>query len=304
MHTFSSAISLLSQQSLVRRFWFPEPDSTFAPRQDDLFMFIFWVSVFFFVLLMGLMFLFVWKYRRTPQRLAPEPTPSHHTPLEITWTVAPVFLLVIMFVWGFKEFMYMNIAPGDSEEIQVSASQWNWDFTYANGARTDEFVEVADKDVPIFAVPANRPIKLVMSSQDVLHSFWVPGFRVNMDIMPNRYTTLWFEATGEPQPHYNDQGEHIGDWKDHYLFCAEYCGEGHGQMGAIIRVMPASQYEQWTPPTERRARVRRGKACMARLRPCRTEQPSRWTRTTCASRSFSPQPKSCRAIHRRCPSRR
>lgn len=233
-------------QDAVRDLWFTEPASTVAHTNDNLFLFIFWVSVFFFILVMGLVVYFSVKYRRKPG-VAQQRSPSHHTPLEVTWTVGPCFLLLIMFVWGFKGFIDMQVNPAKGEEILLTAVQWNWEATYDNGAGNGgDVVRLADKDVPIIRVPAGKPVNLLMTSRDVIHSFFVPDFRVKMDIFPNRYATAWFEATSEPVEQYKDNGElHEWKWIDHILYCTEYCGDGHSQMLAVIRVMPESDFIEW-----------------------------------------------------------
>lgn len=222
--------------------WFGEQASTFAPKSDSLFMFIFWVSTFFFVLIVGLMTVFVFKYRRIPG-VPQQRSAAHNTPLELSWTFLPMLLLAVMFVWGFRDYMYMHVSPAGAEEIQLKGQQWAWMATYGNGASPTETTVVADMDVPIIPVPAGRPIKLIMSSVDVIHAFWVPDFRVKIDVMPNRYTTTWFEATSDLETHIDPAGNEV-QYKDHYLFCAEYCGDQHSQMAAIIRVMPPGEYER------------------------------------------------------------
>ena len=237
------APGLLAQQA-IRDLWFTEPASTVAETNDALFMFIFWVSVFFFVLVMGLVAYFSIKYRRKPG-VAQQRSPAHHTPLEVFWTVAPSFLLLVMFVWGFKGYIALQVSPGKGEEILMTAYQWNWEATYDNGAGSGaESVSVADKDVPVIRVPHGKPVNLLMTSRDVIHSFFVADFRIKMDIFPNRYSSAWFEATSELEEHTNEDGETVR-YKDHILFCTEYCGDGHSQMLAIIRVMPQADYIEW-----------------------------------------------------------
>ena len=244
--------TLAQRSDPFRDLMLPEQSSTFAPIQDDLYMFIFWVSVVFFVILMGAMFYFVFKYRRKPG-VSQQRSVAHNTPLEITWTVIPMFLLVVMFVWGFKGMIYMLVAPADAETINVSAVQWNWEFAYDNGGVSTKSMVVADKQVPVFPVPAGKPVKVVLNSRDVIHSFFIPMFRVKIDVMPFRYTTLWFEATDfdsenapvGPDPRDPNPDADFERYRDHYLFCAEYCGEGHSQMAAVIRVVPQSDYEVW-----------------------------------------------------------
>ncbi len=224
------------------RMWFGDQASTFAPKSDSLFMFIFWVSTFFFLLIVGLMTVFVFKYRRIPG-VPQQRSAAHNTPLELSWTFLPMLLLAVMFVWGFRDYMYMHVVPAGAEEIHFKARQWAWQAIYDNGASPTETTVVADMDVPIVPVPAGRPIKVLLDSEDVLHSFWVPDFRVKIDVMPNRYTTTWFEATSEFDSTFMDADGKEVPYKDHYLFCAEYCGDQHSQMAAIIRVMPAGDYE-------------------------------------------------------------
>ncbi len=204
--------------------------SSLAADVDLLFWFIFWICVFFFVLLMGLSAYFVVKYRRRPG-VPQQRSASHNTPLELAWSIIPLIILIVIFFWGFDLYMKVHVAPATAEEIDVSAQMWNWSFTYDNGATGLQTRSIADKDVPIFAIPAGRPIKLIMSSQDVIHSLFVPDFRKKLDVFPMRYTTMWFEPM--------TAGE------EHYLFCAEYCGEGHSQMGALLKVLSPSDYLQW-----------------------------------------------------------
>ena len=234
----------LAQSRGMSSVWLTDPASTFAAQHDPLFMFIFWACTVLFIGLMGVMFYFVVKYARRPGRTQ-ERSASHNTALELTWTILPLFLLAVIFVWGFKGYVYMQVAPADAEQMRLSAVQWNWEMVYDNGGVSTMTTTVADKEVPIFPVPANRPTRLTMVSRDVLHSFYVRDFRTKLDIFPNRYTSIWFNPTSEPVEQYNDAGEMIGMWKDHYLFCTEYCGDGHSQMGAIIRVMPEAEYLAW-----------------------------------------------------------
>lgn len=230
LNALTLAASPRMDRSISERVWFTDPNATFASEQDPVYMFIFWVSAAFFVPMMLLMFYWVWKYRRIPGK-PQERSPAHNTPLEITWSVVPLFLMVLMFVWGFRGYLFMHVAPAGAEEIQLTAYQWNWEATYENGARSSEMQWQADKQAPVFYVPAGRPIKLIMSSRDVIHAFFVPDFRTKIDIMPNRYTTIWFEA--------------MEAGREHYLFCAEYCGDGHSQMGALLRVVTEAEYAEW-----------------------------------------------------------
>jgi cytochrome c oxidase subunit II len=239
-------------------------NSTVAAHSDWLFFWIFLITAFFFFLLMGLMFYFMFAYRRRPGAV-PVRSRSHDTFLELSWSVIPTILLVWMFFEGFWGYANQVVAPGHAPEIVVRASMWSWSVTYPNGAESQERVPLGADDVPVFVVPERMPINLRMHSADVIHSFWVPDFRVKFDVFPNRYTTMWFETTGiDPakrkpldRPVYNEQGSMVGRepwldpsgqpyyYQDHWVFCAEYCGAMHSEMLAMIRVVPQEVFDQY-----------------------------------------------------------
>ncbi|MGE5235258.1 MAG: cytochrome c oxidase subunit II [Acidobacteriota bacterium] len=200
-------------------FWMPVQGSSTAPMVDQLFQFILWLSVFFFVLIVGLMVLFVVRYRRRVGREEPEPSPDHNMPLEVTWTVIPIALVIVLFAWGFKVFMDINTPPANAYEIQVTGQKWKWLFTYPDGH--------VDEDLH---VPVDTPVRLVMTSEDVIHGFYIPAFRLKHDVVPGRYAKLWFRATtpGEYQ-----------------LFCTQYCGTGHSNMLAKVVVHEPGGFEKW-----------------------------------------------------------
>ena len=194
----------------------PPQASTIAPQVDALYYFIFWGCTIFFVLIVGLSLFFILKYRRREgQQL--EERANHNTPLEITWTIVPTILVMIVFVWGFRGYMEMSVAPRDSLEYYVTGKMWLWEITHPNGQTM----------INEMKVPVDRPVKVILKSEDLLHSFFVPEFRVKQDAVPNRYQTLWFEAT-------------VADTFD--LFCTEYCGSGHSQMLGKVQVLTA---EEW-----------------------------------------------------------
>jgi cytochrome c oxidase subunit II len=197
----------------------PPQGNRYAAQVDDVYMIIWWISAAFFVMISGAIFYFVMKYRR---RREGETTPhlSHHTGLEVLWTVLPTLIAIGIFVIGFIPYMDGQVAPGDAMEIQVIAKKWVWEFEYPNGIRTLNEIHV----------PAGKAVRLVMSSQDVLHSFFIPSMRVKQDVLPNRYTTVWFDA------------EQLGQ---HTVFCTEYCGRGHSDMVAKISVDDARTYQDW-----------------------------------------------------------
>jgi cytochrome c oxidase subunit 2 len=196
----------------------PDPASTIAGDVDAVYGFVFWICVFFFVLNVGVMTFFVVRYRRRNE-METTPRITHNNALEIAWSVGPVFLLVIMFFWGFDKYMKMRVPPADAMEIHVTAQRWSWSFTYPDGTVTNNL-----------GVRVNHPVKLVMNSKDVIHSFFVPAFRQKMDVIPNRYTTTWFEPTK------------VGVFP---VYCTEYCGTGHSAMLSEVHVLEDQQYEQW-----------------------------------------------------------
>lgn len=199
----------------------PVQASTLAPEYDKLFYAITYLCLFCFVLIMGAGIYFVIKYRYRGGKHEAVHIP-HNTTLEVAWSVVPLFVVIGIFAWGFKNYMDMVIAPHDSIEIRVTGQKWSWNFEYANGATSS-----GDEG---FAVPKDKPVKLIMSSRDVLHSFFIPAFRVKMDVIPNRYSTLWFQATK------------TGPFQ---VFCTEYCGEQHSGMLSKVYVMEQNEYQSW-----------------------------------------------------------
>lgn len=199
--------------------WLPEAASSFAGRVDNVIWFVTLVSAFFFILISSLLVLYAVKYRRKSEdQVTPQYT-SHHT-LEVVWTVIPSIIVLFIFVYGLVVYDEMRLPPPDSIEIGVTGQQWLWKYSYDNGKTS----------VNDLYVPVNRPVKLVMGSDDVLHSFFVPAFRVKQDLVPGLYTYLWFKAIKE------------GEFD---IFCAEYCGTSHSAMLGKVVVLSAEDYEQW-----------------------------------------------------------
>lgn len=239
----------------IDRAWLREAArSTPATSTDALFMWIFWFSVVCFVVLMGLMTYWVIKYRRKPGQIA-QPSPSHNTPLEIAWTVLPLVVLAYIFFEGFHGYMDKLVAPAGAYEIKVQGAKWNWTAQYEKGESSGESTVNGVQTIPIFYAPADHPVKLRFESIDVLHAFWIPDFRVKQDVMPNRYTSYWFNAMepdGVPRP---GIGGGFIEWdnkrvpySDHWVFCAEYCGTSHSEMAAIIRIVPKEYFfKKWLP---------------------------------------------------------
>lgn len=198
----------------------PPQSSTIAGEVDALFNFVLYASiVFFLIVVLGAAY-FVFRYRKRGQDQL-DTAPSHNTKMELAWTIIPVILVFTVFFWGFRVFLKMHVAPKDAIEIKVTAQKWFWSFDY-----TKDDVNSLNELV----VPVDKAVKLTMSSTDVIHSFYVPGFRIKLDVLPNRYTVTWFEAT------------EIGSFN---LFCAEYCGTGHSEMIGKVKVVTDKEYREW-----------------------------------------------------------
>jgi cytochrome c oxidase subunit II len=198
---------------------FPDQASSVAARVDALFYFLIGVSVFFAALICILIIVFAIRYRRRSEDERP-PVILGNLRLEILWTVIPFGLTMVMFVWGAKLFFVIYHPPVNSLEITVVAKQWMWKAQHPEGR-----LEIDELHIPV-----GRPVKLTMTSQDVIHDFFVPAFRVKMDVLPGRYTTVWFEATK------------AGEYR---LFCSQYCGTQHSGMVGKIVVMEPTHYQTW-----------------------------------------------------------
>ncbi|MBN1479918.1 cytochrome c oxidase subunit II [candidate division KSB1 bacterium] len=198
----------------------PPQSSTLAGEVDALFNFVLYVSIVFFLIIVlgSAYFALRYRKRRTEQL---DTAPSHSAALELAWTIIPVILVFTTFFWGFKVYLKMHIVPKDAIEVKVTAQKWFWSFDY-----TKENVNSVNELV----VPVNKPVQLTMSSTDVIHSFYVPGFRIKMDVLPNRYTVTWFEASNP------------GSYD---LFCSEYCGSGHSEMIGKVRAVSDRDYKEW-----------------------------------------------------------
>ncbi len=199
----------------------PPQASTFAESVDKTYYLVQWTSTFFFVLIVGLMVFFVVRYRR---RGEDDTTPdiSHNNRLEVFWSALPALILGVFFFVGFNVYMNLRTPQHGAMDVYVVGRQWMWNFTYPRegiGPIGEELV-----------VPIGKPVRLIMSSEDVLHSFFVPNFRVKQDVLPNRYTTLWFTPT--------QLGEHT-------IFCTEYCGTSHSNMLAKVVVKTQAEFDEW-----------------------------------------------------------
>ena len=183
------------------------------------------MSVVLFVGVVAGMVFFAFKYRRRNADELPGVV-NENKLLEITWIVIPTILVLITFTWGFKAYIKLGVAPPQSYQIQTVGAQWLWNFTYPNGTTTTNELHV----------PEGRPVKLIMSSEDVIHSFYIPAFRVKHDVLPGRYTSIWFEAT--------QTGEYD-------VFCTEYCGTQHSEMQSLFVAHDPDDYDRWLTEASR-----------------------------------------------------
>lgn len=247
---------------LLHRFSFGHVgNSTQAYETEWLYIFIVWVNIISFIVVMAPMIWFVFKYHRSKQATNYQQSASHNTPLELAWSIIPLLVLVPIFFWGFEGYLRKLASPSDAEEIQIKASMWNWEATYRNGAQPHprDYVKIMESDleVPLIVVPQDRPVRLIMHSADVIHAFFVPDFRTKMDVTPNRYTSMWFEARevttrGDEGTWYRRLPNGKRDFVGHKVFCAEYCGNQHSEMAAGLVVLSREEYaqklEEWLNP--------------------------------------------------------
>lgn len=189
-----------------------------APPIDRAYDFIFWFSLVFLVGVTAAMLYFVMKYRRKPG-LKPEPT-GHFMKLELFWTITPTIFIFFLFHAGFKDYIRNATAAEGATEIRVRGKKWNWEFEYPSGDR-----------VPAeLTLEKGRPYKMIISSDDVLHSFYIPEFRMKRDAVPGQYSFIQFTPNVEGDAH---------------VFCAEYCGTSHSGMLATVHVLSTEKYKEW-----------------------------------------------------------
>ena len=190
-----------------------------ATRVDNLYFFLLAISVFFSLLIAGLIVFYAVRYRRrAPNAIG---TSIHGGLwLEVTWSVIPLMISMVIFVWGASVFFAMSSPPDETLNIYVVGKQWMWKFQHLDGQR----------EINELHVPVGRAVKLIMTSEDVIHDVFVPAFRVKADVLPGRYTYLWFQATTPGRYH---------------LFCAEYCGTRHSGMTGEVIVMEPTEYQAW-----------------------------------------------------------
>lgn len=204
---------------LRRLFFLPEQGSTFAVKVDHLHYVLLLTTLAVGVGIGAVGLVFLVRYRR---RTASDPTPRVVAPtwLEALFIGVPLSLFLLWFVLGFQQFVWVMSPPQDALDVYVTGKQWMWKFTYPGGPSA----------IDTLVVPAGRPVRLLLTSRDVIHSFYVPDFRMKRDAIPGRYTDLWFEA---PKP------------GRHQVLCAEYCGMDHSQMRGEVVVLSPSAFEAW-----------------------------------------------------------
>jgi len=198
---------------------FPESASTMASRVDALYFFLLAISIFFSMLIAGLIVFYAVKYRRRAADSVGSEIRGGLV-LELTWTIVPLLITMVIFVWGASVFFAMARPPDETINIYVVGKQWMWKFQHLDGQR----------EINELHVPVGRPVKLIMTSEDVIHDVFVPAFRIKADVVPGRYTHLWFQSTKPGR---------------YRLFCAEYCGTKHSGMIGQVVVMEPSEYQTW-----------------------------------------------------------
>lgn len=253
MHFFNPLLSHWATQT-GPSFWLPAPVSNFADTVDGDFYFVYWVSIFFLVLITALLVIFMMKFK-APEGQKATSQNDHNLILEVAWTGIPVILSFMMFWYGYKGYVAMATAPSNAMTVTAEASRWLWNFTYpTNGAvvpgASEDFNEIrmgvrdgsltpeaaAEREAKVLEkaglhVPVNTPVKIKVMASDVLHSLFIPAFRVKKDCVPGRIGELWFEAT---EPGVYD------------LLCTEYCGQGHSLMHSKVVVHESQEsFEKW-----------------------------------------------------------
>jgi len=199
--------------------FFPKQASTLAPHVDALYLFLVGMSALMSALIAGLLIVFAIRYRRgaSPDRTNP---PEGSLTLELVWTLIPLGVVMVIFTWGASVYFKIARPPDDATSIQVVGKRWMWKLQHANGRR----------EINELHVPVGQAVRLTMTSEDVIHSFFVPAFRVKQDVLPGRYSTVWFEPTRPGRYH---------------LFCAEYCGTKHSRMIGSVIVMEPDEFQAW-----------------------------------------------------------
>jgi cytochrome c oxidase subunit 2 len=208
--------------------------SNHAASLDGLYVFLTIICGISFVLVIGAMVWFMWRYRYRSDKDRTSPI-THNGRLEFGWSAIPAVFLMVFFVWGEVDFVKLSSPPADAIDIRVTGEKWKWTIEYpgramASTRKIEGDPATTDDDVyaPLLIVPLGQPVRLTMTSKDVIHSFYVPAFRVKKDVVPGRYSNVWFTAI--------EKGTYP-------VFCTEYCGDEHSSMLAIVEVVEPEDYE-------------------------------------------------------------
>lgn len=199
--------------------FFPPAASTTATRVDHIYFVLLALSAFVLAIVFLPMIFFLFKYRRT-KRADRRPLTISTNKVEVTWTLIPTFIALSFFAWGAEVYFYQEVPPGNTMDLNVIGKQWMWKIEHQEGNR----------EINQLHVPVNRAIKLTLASEDVIHSFFVPAFRIKQDVVPGRFTTEWFTPT------------RTGAYR---FYCSEYCGADHSKMQGMVYVMTPAEYQGW-----------------------------------------------------------
>ncbi len=199
--------------------FFPTEASTMARDVDAIYLFLVALTAFFTALVIGVMIFCAIRFRRKSDDEVPKPV-FGSTVLEIVWSAVPFVITMGLFGWGSWIYFKYASPPADAMDVHVVGKQWMWKLQHPDGKR----------EINQLHVPVNQPVRLIITSEDVIHSFFVPAFRVKRDAVPGRYATAWFEATK------------VGEY---HLFCSQYCGNEHSKMIGTVIVMKPEDYDKW-----------------------------------------------------------
>jgi cytochrome c oxidase subunit 2 len=218
-------IDLLNNDLLRRMLWLPEQASTFAVSVDRLHYFVIITTMISSALVGGTAVYFFFRYRRRSEN---QTTPVVHPTVgfEVAVVSIPLAVFLLWFVIGFGDYAKLANPPPEAMDVYVMGKQWMWKFAYPDGPNS----------VGVLHVPANRPVRLLLTSRDVIHSFFIPAFRLKQDVLPNRYTETWFQATKPGR---------------YQVLCAEYCGTQHSKMWATVVVLAPEAFDAWLKEQQR-----------------------------------------------------
>ena len=211
-------LTTLTTHILAQSAYLPPKASTYAPEVDRVFNGILLITTFFCLLIFAGMLYFAIKYRHRPGHEGGE-SPGHSTALELTWTIVPTIIVLVVFYYGFRGYLDMTVVPPNAYEITVESKMWNWGFVYPNGHVNPEL-----------HIPQNRPVRLILTSGDVIHSLYIPAFRSQKQAVPGRYNRFWIQAT------------ELGEYP---VYCAQYCGTNHSEMITKLVVHAPADFDAW-----------------------------------------------------------